>query len=136
MDKKLLEDKLSEIAEWTYPCLSDATAIERITPASGAKDYKQTFTPKPDLGPRIIRFKDSISLRPCEWCGKILEHKKNITKQTIPRRGDSPEIIKWHMSCYNCHRVWDPTLGKLQPVSKSIASRQKKKINNSVSDEK
>jgi hypothetical protein len=134
MDKKLLEDKLSEIAEWTYPCLSDATAIERIVPASGAKEYRQTFTPKPDLGPRIIRFKDS--LRPCEWCGKILEHKKNITKQTIPRRGDSPAVIKWHQSCYNCHRVWDPSQGKLQPVSKSIiAKRNKKKINNNVSDE-
>jgi hypothetical protein len=134
MDKKLLEDKLSEIAEWTYPCLSDATAIERIVPASGAKDYRQTFTPKEDLGPRIIRFKDS--LRPCEWCGKILEHKKNITKQTIPRRGDSPAIIKWHISCYNCHRVWDPSQGKLQPVSKSIiAKRKKNQINNNVSDE-
>jgi hypothetical protein len=135
MDKKLLEDKLSAIAEWTYPCLSDATAIERIMPASGAKEYRQTFTPKPDLGPRIIRFKDS--LRPCEWCGKILEHKKNITKQTIPRRGDSPAIIKWHISCYNCHRVWDPNKKELQPVSKSIiAKRNKNKINNNVSDEK
>ena len=134
MDKKKLEDKLTEIAEWTYPCLSDATAIERISPASGAKDYKQTFTPKPDLGPRIIRFKDS--LRPCEWCGKILEHKKNITKQTIPRRGDSPAIIKWHISCYNCHRVWDPNKKELQPVSKSlIAKRKKNQINNNVSDE-
>ena len=136
MDKKKLEDKLSEIAEWTYPCLSDATAIERILPASGAKEYRQTFTPKPDLGPRIIKFKDSICLRPCEWCGKILNHKKNITKQTIPRRGDSPAIIKWHLSCYNCHRVWDPAQGKLQAVSKSIiAKRNKKKINNNVSDE-
>ena len=135
MDKKLLEDKLSQIAEWTYPCLSDATAIERIMPASGAKNYRQTFTPKPDLGPRIIRFKDS--LRPCEWCGKILEHKKNITKQTIPRRGDSPEIVKWHISCYNCHRVWDPNKKELQPVSKSlIAKRNKNKINNNVSNEK
>ena len=134
MDKKLLEDKLSKIAEWTYPCLSDATAIERIIPKSANKDYTQTFIPKPALGPRIIRFKDS--LRPCEWCGKILEHKKNITKQTIPRRGDSPEIIKWHISCYNCHRVWDPNKKELQPVSKSlIAKRNKNKINNNVGDE-
>ena len=127
MDKKKLEDKLTEIAEWTYPCLSDATAIERIMPASGAKDYRQTFTPKPDLGPRIIRFKDS--LRPCEWCGKILEHKKNITKMTIPRRGDSPEIVKWHISCYNCHRVYDTAKGELQPVSKSIIAKRNKNNN-------
>ena len=135
MDKKKLEDKLSEIAEWTYPCLSDATAIERVIPKSGAKEYTQTFNLKPDLGPRIIRFKDS--LRPCEWCGKILEHKKNITKHTIPRRGDSPAIVKWHISCYNCHRVYDPVKKELQPVSKSIiANRKKNQINNRVSDEK
>ena len=135
MDKKKLEDKLSEIAEWTYPCLSDATAIERVIPKSGAKEYTQTFNLKPDLGPRIIRFKDS--LRPCEWCGKILEHKKNITKHTIPRRGDSPAIVKWHISCYNCHRVYDPVKKELQPVSKSIiAKRKKNQINTRVSDEK
>ena len=135
MDKKKLEDKLSEIAERTYPCLSDATAIERVIPKSGAKEYTQTFNLKPDLGPRIIRFKDS--LRPCEWCGKILEHKKNITKHTIPRRGDSPAIVKWHISCYNCHRVYDPVKKELQPVSKSIiAKRKKNQINNRVSDEK
>jgi len=87
MDKKKLEDKLTEIAEWTYPCLSEATSIERVIPPNGAKEFRQTFTPKPDLGPRIIKFKDSICLRPCEWCGKILNHKKNITKQTIPQRG-------------------------------------------------
>ena len=127
MDKKKLEDKLSEIAEWTYPCLSDATAIERVIPKSGAKEYTQTFNLKPDLGPRIIRFKDS--LRPCEWCGKILEHKKNITKHTIPRRGDSPAIVKWHISCYNCHRVYDPVKKELQPVSKSIIAKRKKKSN-------
>ena len=134
MDKKKLEDKLSEIAEWTYPCLSDATAIERIIPTSGIKEFKQTFTPKPDLGPRIIRFKDC--LRPCEWCGKILEHKKNITKKLIPKDEFKPAHVKWLISCYNCHRIWDPSLGKLQPVSKSlIAKRNKNKINNRVSDE-
>ena len=125
MDKDKLVEKLNQIADWTYPSVSNETAIERIIPANGAKDFKQTFTPKEDLGPRIIRLKNC--LRPCEWCGKILEHKKNITKQTIPRRGDSPAIIKWHHSCYNCHRVWDPNKKELQPVSKSLESRNKKK---------
>ena len=136
MDKKLLEDKLSEIAEWTYPSVSHDRAIERVIPTSGAKNYKQIFTPVPDLGPRIIKFRDDKCLRPCKWCGKILNHRENITKQTIPRRGDMPAIIKWHISCYNCHRVWDPVKKELQPVSKSIiAKRNRNKINNSVSDE-
>jgi len=129
MDKKKLEQRLDQIAEWTYPCLSDATSTEYIIPTDGSKVYKQKFTPKPDLGPRIIKFKDSITLRPCEWCGKILNHKKNITKQTIPRRGDSPAVIKWHQSCYNCHRVWDPRLGQLQPISKSLIAKRNKNNN-------
>jgi len=130
MDKKKLEDKLSAIAEWTYPCLSDATSTEYIIPTDGSKVYKQKFTPKPDLGPRIIRFKPGITLRPCEWCGKILNQKQNITKQTIPaRRGINPEMVKWHHSCYNCHRVWDPHLGQLQPVSKSLIAKRNKNKN-------
>ena len=122
MDPKKLEQKLSEVAEWVYPSVSLDTAIERVIPTSGARDYRQTFTPKPDLGPRVIRFKDC--LRPCEWCGKILNQKKNITKIEIPKRGDAPKIVKWQQSCYNCHRIWDPTLGQLQPVSKTIERKR------------
>ena len=124
MDPKKLEQKLSEIAEWAFPSVSLDTSIERIMPASGARDYKQTFTPKPDLGPRIIRFKDNITLRPCEWCGKILNQKRNITKIEVPKRGDAPEIVKWQMSCYNCHRIWDPVKGELQAVSKTIERKR------------
>ena len=122
MDSKKLEQKLNEIAEWVYPSVSLDTATERVIPTTGNKNYKHTFTPKPDLGPRIIRFKNC--LRPCAWCGKILDQKQNITKQTVPRRGDSPEIVKWQMSCYNCHRVWDPVKGELQAVSKTIERKR------------
>lgn len=126
MDSKKLEQKLSEIAEWVYPSVSLDNATERVIPTTGNKNYKHTFTPKPDLGPRVIRFKNC--LRPCEWCGKILDQKQNITKQTVPRRGDAPEIVKWQMSCYNCHRIWDPVKGELQAVSKTI---ERKRLTNS-----
>ena len=122
MDSKKLEQKLSQVAEWVYPSVSNDTAIERVIPTSGARDFKHTFTPKPDLGPRIIRFKNC--LRPCAWCGKILDQKQNITKVEIPKRGDAPKIIKWHMSCYNCHRIWDPEKGELQAVSKTIQRKR------------
>ena len=122
MDSKKLEQKLSEIAEWVYPSVSQDNATERVIPTTGNKNYKHTFTPKPDLGPRVIRFKNC--LRPCEWCGKILDQKQNITKQTVPRRGDAPEIVKWQMSCYNCHRIWDPVKGELQAVSKTIERKR------------
>ena len=136
MDKKKLEDKLSEIAEWTYPSVSHDRAHERVIPTSGAKNYKQTFTPVPDLGPRIIKFRDDKCLRPCKWCGKILNHRENITKKLIPKDEFKPAHVKWLISCYNYHRIWDPVKKELQPVSKSIiAKRNRNKINNSVSDE-
>jgi hypothetical protein len=127
MDKRKLEDKLSEIAEWAYPSVSLETAIERMVPTTGNKNYKQTFTPKPDLGPRIIKFRDDKCLRPCSWCGKILNQRQNITKVQIPKDGRLPAFFKWHHTCYNCHRVWDPVKKELQPVSKSLESRNKKK---------
>jgi hypothetical protein len=128
MDKKKLEQRLDQIAEWTYPSVSNETANEWIIPLDGSKVYKQKFTPKQDLGPRIIRFKPGITLRPCEWCGKIVNQRQNITKQTIPaKRGISPEIVKWQQSCYNCHRVWNPDTKQLNPLSKSLETRRKKK---------
>jgi hypothetical protein len=122
VDSKKLEQKLNEIAEWVYPSVSQDNSTERVISPTSKKNYKHSFTPKPDLGPRIISFKNC--LRPCEWCGKILDQKQNITKQTIPKRGDAPEIVKWHMSCYNCHRIWDPVKGQLQAVSKTIERKR------------
>lgn len=122
MDPKKLEQKLDKIAEWVYPSVSLDNPHERVIPTTGNKSYKQIFTPKPDMGPRIIRFKNC--LRPCEWCGKILDQKQNITKVEIPKRGDQPKVVKWHHSCYNCHRVWDPEKGELQAVSKTTQRKR------------
>jgi hypothetical protein len=127
MDKNKLEQRLDQIAEWVYPSVSQDNATERVIPTTGNREYKQTFTPKPDLGPRIVKFKDDVTLRPCEWCGKIVNQRQNISKQIIPaRRGINPEMVKWHMSCYNCHRVWDSEKKELKPLSKSLESRRKK----------
>jgi hypothetical protein len=123
--QKNLEEKLSQVAEWVYPSVSLDNATERIIPNSGKKKYKKTFTPRPDMGPRIIKI---LPIKPCAWCGKDIEQRQNITKQVIPKRGDSPEIIKWNYSCYNCHRVWDPVTKQLQPHSKSLQYRNKKKL--------
>jgi len=123
--QKNLEEKLSQVAEWVYPSVSLDNATERVIPAAGKKKYKHNFTPRPDMGPRIIKI---LPIGPCEWCGKDVEQRQNITKQVIPKRGDSPEIIKWNYTCYNCHRVWDPVTKQLQPHSKSLEYRNKKKL--------
>lgn len=126
MKQKNLEEKLSQVAEWVYPSVSLDNATERVISPTGKKKYKHNFIPRPDMGPRIIKI---LPIKPCAWCGKDIEQRQNITKQTIPKRGDSPEIIKWNYSCYNCHRIWDPVKGELQAVSKSIEYKNKK-LNN------
>jgi len=123
--QKKLEEKLSQVAEWCYPCVSLDNATERVIPTTGNKKYKHNFTPRPDMGPRIIKI---LPMGPCAWCGKEIEQRQNITKQVIPKRGDAPEIIKWNYTCYNCHRVWDPITKQLQPPSKSLQYRNKKKL--------
>ena len=127
MDQKKLEQKLNEIAVWVYPSVSNDTSIERIVPTSGGKEFKHTFTPKPDLGPRIIKIRDDKCLRPCEWCGKILDQKQNITKKLIPKDELKPAHLKWQYSCYNCHRLWDDSIKELKPVSKTIERKRLKK---------
>jgi hypothetical protein len=123
--QKNLEEKLSQVAEWVYPSVSLDNATERVISPTGKKKYKHNFIPRPDMGQRIIKI---LPIKPCAWCGKDIEQRQNITKQTIPKRGDSPEIIKWNYSCYNCHRVWDPVTKQLQPHSKSLQYRNKKKL--------
>lgn len=129
MDSKKLEQKLSEIAEWVYPSVSQDNATERVIPSSGAKEYKQTYIPKPDMGPRIVKFREDKCLRPCTWCGKICNQQQSITKQTIEKKG-SPNIIQWHYSCQTCRRVWDPNTGELKPLSKpnKVRKVQPKKV--------
>jgi hypothetical protein len=128
MDKKQLEEKLSEVAEWVYPSVSQDNAYERIIPWGG-REYKHEYTPKPDMGPRVIRLRADRCLNPCEWCGLILNQQQNITKQITPRRGASPEIIKWHYSCQTCKKSWDPESKKLQPLSKMQMARKRNKLN-------
>ena len=124
MDKKKLEDKLSAIAEWVYPSVSLDNSYERVIPTTGNKDYKQAYTPKPDMGPRIVKFRDDKCLRPCEWCGNICNQQQSITKQTIQKKGEA-DVIQWHYSCQTCRRVWDPITQQLKPLSKPNKVRKK-----------
>jgi hypothetical protein len=119
MDQKKFEEKLNQIAVWTYPSVSKETSLEKIISPRDEKKRTQCFTPKPDMGPRIIEVFNNKS---CNWCGKQVEQKQNITKTFDTKTGEK----KWQYNCYNCHRIWDPELGNLKPVSKSLASRQKK----------
>jgi hypothetical protein len=125
MDKKQLEKKLSEIAEWVYPSVSLDNSYERVVPWDG-KPYKHQYTLKPDMGPRIVKFRDDKCLRPCTWCGKICNQRQSITRQTQEKK-NQPDVIQWHHSCQTCQRVWDPNTGELKPLSKSLKSRHKRK---------
>lgn len=109
MDKKKLETKLTEIAEWAYPSLSLDNTIERLVPTTGRKEYKQVFTPKPDLGPRIIAFKKNIGLNPCAWCNKMVKQQTYHYKTFDIKNKTST----WHHECLTCQRVYNPQTGEL-----------------------
>lgn len=107
MDKKQLEQKLSEVAEWVYPSVSQDNAYERVIPWGG-KEYKQQYTPKPDMGPRVIRIKPTANLKPCEWCGRIVDQKISVSKKTTKERPQP----HWHWNCDTCQKGYDPTTGE------------------------
>lgn len=104
MDPKKLEQKLSQVAEWCYPSVSDGGTFERVQAYAG--EYKTDYTLKPDLGPRIIRILPC--LKPCEWCGKIVDHKASITKRISKER---PQL-HWYWNCDTCQKGYDPTTGE------------------------
>lgn len=108
MDKKQLEALLSEIAEWTYPSVSIDNAQERVIPTTGKKEYVAKFTPKPDMGPRIVSFNKNIGIKPCAWCGKIVNQKCSYKKIIVK---DKPPI--WQCECHTCLRYYDPKTGEL-----------------------
>lgn len=107
MDKKILEEKLSAVAEWAYPSLSIDNTIERLVPTTGRKEYKQVFTPKEDLGPRIIKFKKELGVKPCAWC------QKEVNQQTYHYKTFEKNQPQWHHECLSCQRVFNPKTGEL-----------------------
>ena len=123
MDKDKLEAKLTEVAEWCYPSISEATTIERITPTTGRKDYVQTFTPNPQLGPRIVKFKDTISLKPCAWCNKIVN--QTTTHRRLIEKG---EFTTWHHECTTCQRIYNSKTGELTHKNSKKGKEEVKKI--------
>ena len=108
MDKAKLESKLTEVAEWVYPSLSQDNATERVTPTTGKKEYVQSFTPNPQLGPRIIKYKDTACLSPCSWCNQIVNQRCSYKKII---QAHKPNY--WHCECHTCRRIWNPKTGEL-----------------------
>lgn len=124
MDKDKLESKLSEVAEWAYPSLSIDNTYERLVPTTGNKEYIQKFTPKPDLGPRIISFKPDVCLKPCEWCGKIV-NQETYHRKTTDGKGNR---TGWHHECTTCQRIYNPKTGELTHKNSKKAKEAQKKI--------
>lgn len=122
MDSKKLEDKLTEVAEWVYPSLSLDNAIERITPSTGAREYKQAFIPNPQLGPRIVKYKDSACLNPCAWCGRVVNQVCSYRKIIVK---DKP--VGWHCECHTCRKIYDPKTGQLTHFNSKKAKESKEK---------
>lgn len=126
MDKDELESKLSAIAEWAYPSLSLDNTLERLVPTTGNKEYIQKFTPKPDLGPRIISFHKDIGVKPCAWCRKITKQQTYHYK-TFDTKTNQPS---WHHECKTCQKNYNPVSGELvyKNSKKAKQAQAQKKI--------
>lgn len=123
MDSKELEQKLSQVAEWVYPSLSIDNTIERIMPATGAREYKQVYTPNPQLGPRIVEIKKDIALKPCQWCNRIVNqvcsHRRLI---------DKGKPTEWYHECHTCMRIFDPKTGTLTHKNSKQGKEKVKRV--------
>lgn len=117
MDEQDLINKLTEVAEWTYPYISKETAsIERVKPYKS--DEFKTLEANPQLGPRIIKFKETTGLKPCEWCGKIVNQKCSYRKTFNPKP-------KWAYNCDTCRKTYNPKSGELKGINTKSKENRK-----------
>lgn len=111
MDEKKLIEFIDKHYEWTYPYVSgDEAKFERLKPCKKSVEYK-TLEQNPQLGPRIIEIKPDVGLKPCDWCGQIVNQRCNHTLKFMSIDGKRAKR-RWEHSCQNCRRALDPKTGK------------------------
>lgn len=111
MKRKELERLLSHVAEWVYPKIR-YDGREKLDPDNiiGVNNSHDYYSPrKEDSGPRIIEIKQDLSLKPCEWCGKVVNQR--CSYQKIWNR--VTKLWAWQYECQTCRRIYDPETKKL-----------------------
>ena len=102
MDKKLFEQKLTEVADWHIPRVIDVDHPRRRRDQIITEQDLVNLT----LAPEITSLKDLKT--PCDSCGKI-----NPNGQKIERKQYMTSNIKyWRSRCVTCGKYENPNTGK------------------------
>lgn len=123
MDNDEFKNKLSKICKWYIPIVNEGRGC------SGAlRKPKPESKSNPSLGPVIEQMYPM--LKPCEWCGNIVDQKTNHTRRiTEPdKRGVAVRCEPyWEHSCHTCKKIWDPSTGQVK-AKKTSEYYQKQKL--------
>ena len=106
MDDNEFKNKLSKIAKWYIPIVSEGRGCKgHLRKPMPDSETNETFGPViEELIPQ---------LKPCEWCGVVCNQKQNHTMRFMSIDGKRPKR-RWDHSCQNCRRHWDSKTGKLK----------------------
>ena len=99
MDEKDYLFKLSQIAKWYTPIISETSG--KFRRPYGGQHPSQV---NPTLGPIIDQL--IVEPRPCEWCGRQINQRVSWTKPLISSRMRT-RISKWIGKCNNCNLYRD-----------------------------
>lgn len=113
MDEKKLLEFIDANYEWTYPFVSnDEAKFERLKPSKTTVKYK-TLETNPQLGPRIIGMKPTCGLKPCDWCGRVVNQRCSHTLRLTSIDGKRPKR-RWEHNCQTCNKMYDAKTGELR----------------------
>lgn len=119
MDNKLFNERLSQIAEWYIPIVTDGNQLSR-KPMPDSR-------PNKSMGLIIEQLKPQLSV--CTACGQICSQRCTHT-WTVNHLGQKLKKPKWTHHCQTCKRNIDPlTLKVIEKnptlLEKAIKSEQK-----------
>ena len=119
MDKKLFEQKLSEVAEWRLPKTITGTkdgdakrprgrpSKEEQYQIDHEEEFKKIFgDTNPTFPPQLLKLKNSACV--CEDCGKVCENGRQKEKKLYETGGKK----NWRERCLTCDLSKNPFTGK------------------------
>lgn len=114
MDRKLFNEKLSQIADWYIPIVKE----------NSRQSYNRKPMPgselNPTMGPVIDQLKPCLNA--CAWCQKIVDQ-RTTHKRVFNYKG---RFTHWSHECQTCRSVYDPLTGKV--VKKGVGDKKPKAV--------
>lgn len=112
MEKKKLETLLDKIAVWAYPKIrfDGAEKFDLDSKLSESSVNGYYGPPKEDYGARIIEIKADLSIKPCDWCGKLVNQEQMFQKMYNAKE----KKFAWQYNCMTCRKVYNPKTKELK----------------------